>query len=330
MTWLVWRQHRAQFYLGAALLAAFAVVIAITGVQVADQYHAAEAACAAGQGCRHLGGLFLGSHAVGFLVISTLGAPVLVGLFLGAPLLAAEYETGTTQFAWMQSVTRKRWLTLKTCWMLLAAAVWGGVISALVTWWSGPDNAQQLDAFKPGRFDLMGAVPVAYALFAMALGIAAGALLRRVLPAIAVTLAGFIAARAVITLLLRPHYMSAVTTYYNVIHGYTPPGSYWQLGSGVLAPNGQPVPQPNGMVSYGSLLFQIPVSDLPASCARTANGASAIAPSCRAALDGFRGFITYQPASRYWAFQGIETGVFVLLAAILLAVTAVVLVRRDA
>ena len=79
--------------------------------------------------------LFLGSHAVGFLVISTLGAPALVGLFWGAPLVAAEAEAGTTQFAWMQSVTRKRWLTVKIGWMLLAAAVWGGVISALVTWW---------------------------------------------------------------------------------------------------------------------------------------------------------------------------------------------------
>jgi hypothetical protein len=48
------------------------------------------------------------------------------------------------------------------------------------------------------------------------------------------------------------------------------------------------------------------------------------------ALSGFRGFVTYQPADRYWAFQGIETGIFILLAAILLTVTAVVLLRRDA
>jgi len=123
--------------------------------------------------------------------------------------------------------------------------------------------------------------------------------------------------------------MSAVTTTYNVIRGYTPPGAFWQLSTGVLAPNGQPVPQSSGMVLIGSQLFNIPVSRLPQSCAAPANGASSIAPSCRAALDSYRGFITYQPASRFWAFQGIETGVFVLLAAILLAVTAAVLLRRD-
>jgi len=326
MTWLVWRQHRAQFFVGAALLAAFAVLIVITGVQVANQYHAAQMACAAGQGCRQLGGLFLGSHAVGFLVISTLGAPVLVGLFYGAPLVAAEAEAGTTQFAWMQSVTRRRWLAVKIGWMLLAAAVWGGVISVLVTWWSGPNNAEQLNAFDPGRFDLMGLVPVAYSLFAMALGIAAGALVRRVLPAIAVTLAGFIAVRAVVTLWLRPHYMGAVTVFYKVTSGVTPPGSFWRIASGIVGPNGQAIDQnTNGAVFDG-----IPVNYLPASCTAPLRGAVTPPPSCAQALAHFRGFLTYQPADRYWAFQGIETGIFLVLAAALVAVTAAVLLRRDA
>ena len=325
MTWLVWRQHRIQFLVGAALLAAFAVLIVITGVQVANQYHAAQAACAAGQGCHTGGGLFLGSHAVGFLIISTLGAPVLAGLFFGAPLVAAEAEAGTTQFAWMQSVTRRHWVAVKVGWMLLAAAVWGGAISALVTWWEGPNNALQQNMFDPGRFDIMGIVPVAYALFAMALGIAAGALLRRTLPAMAVTLAGFIAVRAVIALWLRPHYISAVTVFYKVAGGYTPPGSSWQLAQGVLGPNGQPVPPPNGPAAYN-----IPLNYLPASCAPLNRGAASVAPSCAHALAQFRGFVTYQPGDRYWAFQGIETGIFLVLAAVLLTVTAVVLLRRDA
>ena len=326
MTWLVWRQHRIQFLAGAVLLAAFAVLIVITGVQVANQYHAAQAACAAGQGCRHLGGLFLGSHAVGFLIICTLGAPALVGLFWGAPLVAAEVEAGTTQFAWMQSVTRKRWLAVKIGWMLLAAAIWGGVISALVTWWEGPNNAEQLDAFQPGRFDLMGLVPVAYSVFALALGIAAGALLRRTLPAMIVTLAGFIAVRSLVTLLLRQHYMSAVTVFYKVTGGFTPPGSFWQLASGVLGPNGQPIDQNTD----GNVVAGIPASYLPASCAAPGRGPFTPPPSCAQALTHFRGFLTYQPADRYWAFQGIETGIFLVLAAALIAVTAAVLLRRDA
>ena len=326
MTWLVWRQHRIQFLVGAALLAAFAVLIVITGVQVANQYHAAQMACAASHACRNQGGLFLGSHAVGFLIISTLGAPALVGLFVGAPMVAAEAEAGTTQFAWMQSVTRKRWLTVKIGWMLLAAAIWGGVISALVTWWEGPNNAVQLDAFDPGRFDIMGVVPVAYSLFAVALGIAAGALLRRVLPAIAVTLAGFIAVRASVAVWLRPHYLSAVTVFYKVTAGFTPPGSYWQIAQGVLGPNGQQLAQPNST----NYVDGVSASYLPASCTQVSRGAFTPPPSCTGALSHFQAFLTYQPADRYWTFQGIESGIFLVLAAALIAVTAVTLLRRDA
>jgi len=166
---------------------------------------------------------------------------------------------------------------------------------------------------------------VAYALFAMALGIAAGALLRRTLPAMAVTLAGFIAVRAVIALWLRPHYLSAVTVFYKVAGGYTPPGSSWQLAQGVIGPTGQPVPPPNGAAAYN-----IPLNYLPAFCAPLNRGVTSVAPSCAHALSQFRGFVTYQPGDRYWAFQGIETGIFVVLAAALLIVTAVVLLRRDA
>jgi hypothetical protein len=50
--------------------------------------------------------------------------------------------------------------------------------------------------------------------------------------------------------------------------------------------------------------------------------------SC-AQAHGIRGYVTYQPSGRYWAFQGIETGIFVLLAAALIAVTFAVISRRD-
>jgi ABC-type transport system involved in multi-copper enzyme maturation permease subunit len=327
VTWLVWRQHRIQFYLGAALLAALAVLLVITGVQMASQYHSALVACAANHSCANLSStLFLGSHAVGFLVIMTLGAPILVGLFWGAPLVAAELEAGTAQFAWMQSVTRRRWLAVKIGWMLLAAAVWGGVISLLVTWWSGPNNAEQLNAFDPGRFDLMGIVPVAYSLFAMALGIAAGTLVRRVLPAMAITLAGFIAVRALVTLLLRPHYLSTVTVFYKVTSGFTPSGSFWKIGSGILGPNGVAIDQNTN----ANVINGVPATYLPTSCTQASRGAFTPPASCTQALSHFRGFLTYQPADRYWTFQGIETAIFIVLAAALIAVTAVTLLRRDA
>jgi hypothetical protein len=325
MTWLTWRQHRAQLYVGAAALAGLAVLLLITGLQMASQYHSALTACAANHNCGNLPNtLFLGNHTVGFLVILTIGVPGLLGLFWGAPLVATELETGTTQFAWMQTITRKRWLAVKTGWVLLAAAVWGGAVSALVTWWSGPNNALQLDAFKANRFDIQGIVPVGYALFAVALGIAAGTLLRRTLPAMAVTLAVFIAVRVVITEVVRPHYMTAVTATYSLATGFVPSGSYLQLNQGIRGPSGQVV----SSTTNGPVFDGVPASGAPAACQPLINSGNRGAPSCLMA-HGYHGFVTYQPASRYWAFQGIETGIFVLLAAALIALTATVLLRRD-
>jgi hypothetical protein len=45
---------------------------------------------------------------------------------------------------------------------------------------------------------------------------------------------------------------------------------------------------------------------------------------------GFHVLITYQPAGRFWAFQGIEAGIFLVLAAALIAVAFRLVLARDA
>ena len=163
-------------------------------------------------------------------------------------------------------------------------------------------------------------------MFAMALGICAGALIRRTVPAMAVTLGGFIAARVAVTLWLRPHYLSAVTVTRNLTDEFQPSGSFWLIHQGARNPAGQLMAGPQDQEAA----FGVPVSSLPRACAGLANPPGGLTSSCRAALTGFRSFVTYQPASRFWPFQGIETGVCVVLAGILLTVTAVVLIHRDA
>ena len=333
MTWLTWRQYRAQFAVGTALLAALCLLLLLTGLQLVSQYHAIITECASGinngqhgVNCSTGGGLFSGGPTVGFTSLILLATPVLAGLFLGAPMVAAEFETGTTQFAWTQGITRGRWLAVKGGWLLLAAAAWGAVLAALSTWWASPTNAEHGSEFYPGRFDVLYLVPVAYAVFAMALGICAGALIRRTVPAMAVTLGGFIAARVAVTLWLRPHYVSAVTAVRSLPAQINLTGSYWLISQGTRNPAGQLVASPqNQPAAYG-----VAVTSLPRACAGLAKPTGGLTAACRASLTGFRSFITYQPASRFWPFQGIETGVFVVLAAILLAVTAVTLIRRDA
>ena len=191
--------------------------------------------------------------------------------------MAHEFEAGTSQFAWTQSVTRRRWLAVKAGWLLLAAGRSRRHRLRLVTWWSGPNNAFQGNAFDPGRFDIMGIVPVGYAVFAMALGITAGALLRRTLPAIAITLAGFIAVRFVIFSWLRPHFMSAVTAYFPLSSAFSPAGSSWQLAAGYVGAGNQPISIPqstNGLV-LGTANGGIPVGSLPGPCQALAGSGNA-------------------------------------------------------
>jgi hypothetical protein len=332
MTWLVWRQHRNQAYLAAAALATFAVVLLVTGRQMASQYQSAVTSCTASHACGNLANtLVLGSTVMSVLITLTVVVPCLLGAFWGGPLLAREFETGTSQFAWMQSTTRGRWLTVKVGWALLAAAVWGGAVSALVTWWSSPLNALNHQNFQPSQFDIQGIVPIGYAVFAVALGITVGALFRRTLPALAVTIAVFTFLRLVIGQDFRSHYQTAVTATFSFLQRpVLPTGSYWLVSSGVVGRAGQVT---NNLGNSGPGIsfsgVRVPIASMPATCRELVFTSPLKFGSCLAA-HGYRAMITYQPAGRYWAFQGIETGIFVVLAAALIAVTAIVVLHRDA
>jgi hypothetical protein len=325
MTWVTWRQYRYQGALAAALLAALAVLLLLTGLHAAWVWHSALARCAKDGSCGSLAGsdLSLGSPVVETIVVATAAVPLLPGLFWGAPMVASELETGTNQFAWTQSITRRRWLAVRTGWLLLAAAVLAGAVAAVVTWWSGPFNALQAGAFQVNRFDITGIVPVAYAVFAMALGICAGALLRRTLPALAVTLAGFVALRAGIALWLRPRYLTPLTAYYKLTAPFTPAGSYLGVSQGIVGANGRPL-------AAGPFGYAYDGAPIPAGCLRFTSSPNPLRLLPCLTAHGYRGYLAYQPASRFWDFQGIETGIYVLLAAALLGVTLWVLKRRDA
>jgi hypothetical protein len=324
MTWVTWLQYRYQGALAAALLAVLAVVLLITGLHAAQVWHSALAGCAQDGSCASPAGsrLSLGSPFVQGLVVATAAVPLLPGLFWGAPMVAQEAETGTHQFAWTQSITWRRWTAVTAGWLLLAAVVLAGTVSALATWWLGPDNALHADAFQTGRFDVTDIVPAGYAVFAMALGICAGALLRRTVPALAVTLAGFAAVR-VLTSWLRPHYMTPVTAYYNLMGQWPASGSFLQVSQGVVGANGRPLTDGPGSLDWQG-------SPIPAACrqAFASLGPKGV-PACLTA-HGYRGYLTYQPAGRFWAFQGIETGIYLVLAAALLGATFWAIKRWNA
>jgi hypothetical protein len=332
VSWLVWRQYRTSTAITGALIGSFAVLVVITGLAMARQFHAAFGACLAAGTCRFPSdNVSLGSGLIGAVIEFSLAVPALLGMFLGGPAVAREAESGTAHFAWTQAVTRRQWLRAKTGWLLLAAVAWGCAVGALVTWWSGPRNTVAANQFDPGTFDVQGIMPAAYALFAMALGIAAGTLIRRVLPALGVTLGVFFAVRLVIMGWVRQHYMTPITSLYNITQDVIAPpkGAAWVLGQGIRGPNG-PLPVPGGS-SVQIVGNGLPVADIPAAChAYFSQGNPQAKLFTCLSSHGYARYITYQPAARYWPFQFIEAGIFVALAAALIAVAFVVINRRDA
>ena len=231
MTWLVWRQHRQQALAAVVALLAVALFLVPTGRQL----HAAFdelglEAClradtrpelvAPDDGCGTLSERFSGRfQGLALASLLLLFLPVLAGLFWGAPLVAREIEHGTHRLVWTQGVTRLRWATVKLALVgggvLLVAAVY----ALLAGWWITPLNDATGYRFTWLFFDQQGPVLVGYALFAFALGVLAGTLTGKVLPAMAVTLAGFLATRVAVALLLRPRFLPQRRRTYPIVSG---------------------------------------------------------------------------------------------------------------
>ncbi|WP_106397608.1 ABC transporter permease [Actinocorallia populi] len=336
MIWLAWRQFRAAAAAMFAALAALAAVLAFTGRGLADDYAAGIAACTVrGGGCSAYVQQFFHAHQVPFFALTAimLVLPALIGLFWGAPLITRELEAGTHRLVWNQSITRTRWLAVRLGLTGLAALAAAGLGSLAVTWWSGPvdqaaaGNHPGFPRMGPLLFDARGVVPLGYAAFAFVLGVAVGMLVRRTLPAMAVTLAVFAAVQAAVPLLVRPHLDTPVHaapaiaetdvedllfprgggSLHLVVKPRVPGDpAAWVLSSRIVDASGEEV---SGGIS---------VSTSSGPCAPPEHREQAErrgAAPCFAELErlGYRHRLVYHPSDRFWTFQWIETGGYAAL-----------------
>jgi hypothetical protein len=326
MTWLTWRQFRAAAAMMFAALAALAAILAATGPGLADDYATGIAACTTQPGgCSDFVRQFFGDHQGPFLAVSfvVLVLPALIGLFWGAPLITRELEAGTHRLVWNQSVTRTRWLAVKLALTGLAAMTAAGLGSLAVTWWASPiDQAAHTFNFpkmSPLLFDTRGIVPIAYAAFVFVLGVTVGMLVRRTLPAMAITLAVFVAVQAAMPLLVRPHLLPPTRSTIQITESNM---QDFQVGpdrirvSAKAADTGAWVLSSHTVDASGHAIDSIPpspsLSPFSGPC-----GPSQLGPSpCLAEITrlGYRQRVTYQPSSRFWAFQWYETGIYTALA----------------
>ncbi len=312
MAWVTWRQHRATLAGVAALLGALAVYLWLTGLQI---HHAYATSChpASSLACTIN---FTGRYAVSVNVARVLlqAVPVLIGAFAGAPLLAREMETGTFRFAWTQGIGRWRWTLAKLVLLAVVVAAAAGAFSVLFSWYLSPFSAAGYSIpFTTDVFDLREVAFTGWTLAAFAIGALAGMLIRRVVPAIAATLAVYAGLALATALWLRQHYMTPLlTTKLNL------PASAWIVNQWYTK---------GGKFAFGAHGFQL-VHAVSQLCPPRI-GTSGLSPAQCLTQHGYTAWTSYQPSSRFWPFQWIE-GSWLLALSVLLIAATVWLVRRRA
>ena len=308
-----WRQQRLIALVALGVVAVFAIWLTITGTMQENAWAAfrriGNGPCiviAASSCARTASQYNLLNH------LSTVSGgilyalPVLLGLVLGAPLVAREIEQRTNRMAWTQSISRSRWLLVKLGVGAMTVVVLVGGLAPLVEWWTSATHRGV--RIVPTTFDIVGVVPMAYTLFAFALGAALGAIIRRSAWAFAAGIPIYAAVRFVIRAYARPGLLSPSATTSAISNstvsawvtnaGYAPlgrlspaAGQSWQSGEEAIANCATTLTHP----ATSSAQFEAIESHAWATCTARAH---------------VHWVTQFQPSSHFWPLQGLESAIF--------------------
>ncbi len=331
MAWVIWRHHRVALAGVVAFLGALAVWLWITGLQLHREYAAAAACRPAGSAnCTNLAIIFESTNSFlkGGFVLQPV--PALIGAFIGPVVLARELETGTFRYAWTQAFGRRRWAVAKLVALGAAVAALAGAFSVLLSWYyqpyvaaqNAPNVAAGASPLSAGLFDLRGVAFPAWTLVAFSIGVLAGMLIRRIVPAIVATLAAYAALALLTANVLRQHYLAPL-----VARNQHIPASAWLISEWWTK---------GGRFVFGS---RIPLGLLPQLCPGTftANGNGGVStsggpssPTQCLLQHGYTEWAHYQPISHFWQMQWIEGSWLLALSGLLAAVTVWLVHNRAA
>jgi hypothetical protein len=351
MIWLTYRQFRSSAIVAVAVVIAFGIALTTTASGLSGLYDASglrscHASCTT-QTTDFLTAMkadatypvlyFIG---LGLLLLT----PALIGAFWGAPMITREVEGRTLRFVWHQSVTPTRWALMKIALLGLASMAFAGLISLMLGWWAAPIDAAggfpvgggtqigqgaiqisesiQISRFQKLVFDARGVVPLGYAALGFVLGVTLGVLVRRTVPAMAATLAIVAAVQFAVPTWVRPNLVAPVTITGPVLTAPALQSARFGAEGQVTVPINIPgawivsdrTVTPDGHAF--TLLGTSQCSDLP----------MPQTDDCLARQD-LRQVVEYQPANRFWEFQGIETAIL-LAASVVLAAGGVLWIRK--
>ena len=313
MARVTWRQHRGALItlIAASTALALAMVAGELGVQ--------------GTSANSIGP---GTNALNAIVIALHVLPVLVGVFLGAPLIARELEGGTFRFTWTQGIGRTRFVVTTVTLLAAVVTVTTCALGALLSWYARPFEAVGLTShFQSGFFDTTAMTLPAWTLFGLALGTFLGALIGRVVTAMAATTAAVGGLLVAAFWELDHHLLSLGAAaapvrptgglFLGLLNmpaepGFGPTGS-WLVRGWITGPRG----------------YQL--STTAASNLENRLNAAASKPGSNQAawmsLHHYTYWLSYQPADRFWYFQAI-TDVALAALATAFALLTVWLVRN--
>ena len=336
MTWLTWRQFRAQALTIAVLIAAVAVTAAVTGPELARAFHADRAGFLRGISGGRLDTVI---YQLGLVVLYAV--PPLIGAFWGAPLIAREFDAGTQHLVWNQGVSRTRWLATKLGVLGLGVLAATGALSLAVSCWAEPidraidgggrEGTFTMPRMAPLVFGARGVVPLGYAVLAFAVGVTAGLVLRRSVAALAVTLVLVVAVQVAMPVVVREHLappevrivrLGAANLDGLMISGDPADGDVGRVRSVRVmsrAPGDWVVANVT-VDAAGTVQSSLPgwveqCGGAPGPVVTGAGTARQQACFSRLAGEGYRQRLTYQPAARFWTLQWRE---FAVLAAVAL------------
>ncbi|WP_328430508.1 ABC transporter permease [Streptomyces sp. NBC_00443] len=228
--------------------------------------------------------------------------PFLTAAWAGAALIGRELESGTAQLAWTQSVSPARWLAAKLA-VPAALLVSGTLLLTLLhrMLWSAEGPLRSVLSSREWHdsisFVANGTLATAYALLGLAVGVLAGVLQRRALPALGTAVVGLAVLLQALAD-LRPHLWPVETL---VNKDEYPPYIGMVVGEGGLTSAGARVSDP------------ICVDDA----------------KCLADHDIVGFYRDFHPSSHFWPLQLMETGIALAVAALAVLIAFRLLKRRT-
>ena len=322
MIWLTWRLQRTEMGILVLLLAGLigllvwthSDVVALTGISGCTPGSVTSGSVAAGQisiipgsqSCSSVTGPMYRLVSAGLPWFNFL--PLIAAILLAMPLIH-ELEAGTYRLAWTQAITRQHWESIKLGILLTGGIAFAGVFSLTFAWWGAPAN-KVTSRLGSSTYDFRGMLPIAHTVFAVALVLFLGIILRRQIATITLASIVYVVVLVLFSQEIRPRLVRPITV---TARDFTSLSSsrvwvvshYWQNAANerISEQQFQQICPPPVTVTKDYLQQCI-------------------------ARNGLVDYVQYHPDSHYWRFQLAETGLFAGAAVVLLGISAWYLFTR--